>query len=578
MHELYRLQQDTRPLFNPQFSVIRPTRFVLLVSLLNVVFFNFPLVVYVWAHTDFSTGFGWQILATVSALVFTMSCVFLSVAALLGRGILKLVTALFMVGNIFALYFMQTYNVLLDKSMMGNVVNTQPAEVMGLFSMGTWLMGISAVVAVLLFVPRLKLAQVNRWQHAALAVVSPILCGILVYFSSATWLWFDEHAKQLGGKVLPWSYVINTTRYVAERNHAHRKFQALPAARFIHSNNTNLHQASVSTKADALTHDRENTYLSNSTEQPTTVVLVLGESARADQFSLYGYERDTNPLLAQEDVIVLPNTQSCTTYTTASLQCIFSHKEARLAQMQAYETLPSYLQRFGVDVVWRTNNWGEPKMQVRSYKRSKELRENCDVDCRYDGVLMSQFEEDMQTGAKLNSLIVLHQSGSHGPAYSEKYPPRFQRFSPVCDSVDLSQCSPSSLVNAYDNTVVYTDYFLANIIQKLKRYPERKILMLYISDHGESLGESGFYLHGTPNTLAPEEQRRIPFLMWLSPALKAEKSAERMRYQVVQQHSQFEIFHTVMGTFNMRSSIYDARLDMLAAQSEESEAAQVAQE
>jgi lipid A ethanolaminephosphotransferase len=215
--------------------------------------------------------------------------------------------------------------------------------------------------------------------------------------------------------------------------------------------------------------------------------------------------------LAESGVVALPGSRACATYTTASLLCILSHVDTGWHYSYSYETLPSYLQRNGIDVIWRTNNWGEPPLEVQTYQRAKDLQRECQGNsCDYDEVLLQGLEQRLRSSSKQEIFVVLHQRGSHGPAYYARYPKQFEVFKPACQSVELHQCSHEALVNAYDNSIIYTDYFLHEAIGLLKTFPDTATALIYISDHGQSLGEYGLYLHGTPYSIAPDVQRTFP--------------------------------------------------------------------
>jgi lipid A ethanolaminephosphotransferase len=176
-------------------------------------------------------------------------------------------------------------------------------------------------------------------------------------------------------------------------------------------------------------------------------------------------------------------------------------------------------------------------------------------------VLLTGLDKIVKEGGKKNIFIVLHIAGSHGPTYYKKYPKSFEVFKPVCMSVDLQKCTKQELVNAYDNSIRYTDYFLSRIIKILKNNDEAPSLLVYASDHGESLGEYGFYLHGTPYAIAPDYQKKIPFLLWASSSFKKDHGIGNNQYHG--SYSQKNIFHTVMGAFHMTSPVYNKNLDIL---------------
>lgn len=356
------------------------------------------------------------------------------------------------------------------------------------------------------------------------------MAPLFIYLMSGSWLWIDKNAKQLGGKILPWSYIANTIRYKNEINKKNQPIVLLPRLTF-------------------------------KNDLKTVVVLVIGETARSKNFSMYGYDQMTNPLLENQEVFVLKNTTSCSTYTTASVKCILSHQNKREYFSTNYEPLPSYLQRHDVDVIWHTNNWGEPSIITDTYLSASDLKQNCKTNnCEYDEVLLSGLIGRIKASDKQKIFVVLHQKGSHGPLYNKRYPKSFEVFKPVCETVELNKCTQSELINAYNNTIVYTDYFLNNLILKLKKLEDIPTAMLYISDHGESLGEHGMYLHGTPKTIAPDEQTNIPFLIWVSDSFSNKKGTS-LKFED-DSYTHDNIFHSVLGAFDAQSDIYNQSLDV----------------
>lgn len=279
--------------------------------------------------------------------------------------------------------------------------------------------------------------------------------------------------------------------------------------------------------------------------------MVIGESARSSNFSLYGYEKNTNPLLSQIEGLKHFKAESCATYTTAGLKCILEHKNTS----KLYEILPNYLYRNDVEVIWKTTNWGEPKVSIENFQNKNSLRTDCEGDnCDYDGILLNGLKEQILASKKNKILVVLHTSTSHGPTYYKKYPKQFEKFTPVCKSVELANCTQQELINAYDNTILYTDYILATLIDELKELKEYNSTMIYISDHGESLGESNLYMHGIPVSFAPKEQLDIPFIIWTSDNSKKIKEN--------QEHSQHNIFHSVLDFLAIDSPIYDETMSI----------------
>jgi lipid A ethanolaminephosphotransferase len=510
--------------------------FVILLTLLNTALYNWPLFSFSIKNLDGFTLNSLQTLMTVFAAIYLVTTLVLYVLFILSRRLGKAVCVVFALANSLAVYFVVTYNVILDRTMIGNIFNTQYSE------SGQFLSPKLAIYFILLgilpawLIIRASVQKTSRIRLFAHLIITVIVTSTWIWQSQSHWLWIDDHAKQLGGRIMPWSYVGNTIRYQNQLAKENVVQTLLPDATF-------------------------------GSNEKTVVVLVIGESARAENFSLYGYDKPTNPLLtASENVVALKNATSCATYTTESVKCILSHNNPSGSFSEQFEPLPSYLQRQGVDVFWRTKNWGEPPIKVASYLSSGDLKKNCEgSECDYDGVLLSHLAEQIQESDKQKVFVVLHQTGSHGPSYYSKYPKEFEVFKPICRSVELSNCTQEELINAYDNTVLYNDHFLDQLRKTLEGLKDTSSAYLYVSDHGESLGEGGIYLHGTPYSIAPEQQFKVPFFVWMSPSFIDQRHISIDRLRAREQSTQANIFHSVMGAFDMNSEIYNKDLDMFRA-------------
>ncbi len=510
----------------------RVTVFIVAVAFANAVVYHRPLFSFGAASLDYSSLSGVITLATLFFLVIFVTTLIFSLVALASERLIRPLCVLFALLNALALYFIKTYGVVLDETMMGNVLNTNLAEASEFVHprMLVYLLFLGALPCWLLVRVRVRR---QRLPGRAIFPLAILAVGVgWTYATATTWLWFDKNSQMLGGMTLPWSYVIGASRFMTERFLASRQQTPLPPARFL-------------------------------ADDKTIVILVIGEAARAENFSLYGYGRTTNPMLAASGAVVLLRSQACATYTTASVLCILSPVDPGWHYSNSSEVLPSYLQRHGIDVIWRTHNWGEPPLKVQTYQRARDLQQYCEGNsCNYDEVLLRGLEQRIRASTKRKIFVVLHQRGSHGPAYHERYPNEFEIFKPACHSVELHQCTNEELVNAYDNTIVYTDYFLNRAIEILKDFPETATMLMYISDHGESLGEHGLYLHGVPFSIAPDDQKDIPFLVWMSDGFRQGKGIAASQLDPQASHSQANVFHSIMGAFDMRSDVYDGRLDI----------------
>lgn len=505
------------------------TQFVIAITLLNILLYHFPLFHFTLSHINKASLGGWLIFLTVLTSLFLVTAIVLFALMLASRRLTKFFVMVMFVGNAVALYFIVTYQVILDRSMMGNVFNTNTQEAADLFHPTLLLYVLLLGLLPAWIVSRIQIEKTGRIRLLSHAAVIFLTGVTVMYLNAGRWLWLDEHSKRIGGMAMPWSYTINAIRHQMKESQKAKRLLKLPDAIF-------------------------------TSDSKMLVVLVIGESARAQNFSLYGYAKQTNPRLEKESVIALGPVRATATYTTASVHSMLS---SRGADSDDYEPLPSYLHRHGVDVIWRTNNWGEPRIDVDTYQRDSDLRERCEGrGCAYDEVLLTNLKERITTSERKKIFVVLHTSGSHGPTYYKKYPKAFEHFTPVCRSVDLKSCTRNSLLNSYDNTILYTDYFLSRTIALLKSLKDTPSMMLYISDHGESLGEHGLYLHGTPFALAPDEQKMIPFIVWRSPTFERRTGASSVKTRST--YGFKNVFHTVIGAFDMQSSIYDKELDLFS--------------
>ena len=317
-------------------------------------------------------------------------------------------------------------------------------------------------------------------------------------------------------------------------------------------------------------------------QRPPLLMLVIGETARAHNWGLNGYARDTTPALRrwqqQGDLVNFPNVQSCGTNTHVSLPCMFSPltREQGGDKTPTQENLLDVLQRAGLAVLWLDNQSGCKGVCDRVPNASTQalnLPGLCEGGECFDAAMLSGLDERIAALDPVRRargvVLVLHQMGSHGPAYSRRTPAERKPFMPECTSNTLSACAPEQLVNAYDNTIAYTDHFLDQSLQWLQQQAkagEYDTGLIYVSDHGESLGENGLYLHGVPFAFAPEQQTRVPMIAWLSPALQ-QRSGVRgdcLRLRAAEPLSHDNLFHTVLGLMEVSTKVRENALDAMA--------------
>ena len=439
----------------------------------------------------------------------------------LSRYVGNFLLVIFFIINAIAVYFVNTYGVIIDESMIANVFNTNYDESSSFFSIKLVLYIVLLGIIPSIYLIKVKIIKVTIKKFSIISSLTLLFVLLLVFVNASNWLWIDKNSKTLGGLAMPWSYAVNTSLFYIHEHKKNEKEILLP---------------------NATIKDNEK----------SVVVLVIGESARSQNFSLYGYNKNTNPLLSKIPNVFHFEATSDATYTTAGVKSILEH----INSDDLYEILPNYLYRNDVEVVWRTTNWGEPPLHIKNFQNRDYLKPNCKGEgCNYGEVLLTGLKEQILASKKNKILIVLHTSTSHGPTYSKKYPSQFEKFKPVCHSVELGNCTQTELINAYDNTIVYTDYILSRIIDDLKQLKEFKSTMLFVSDHGESLGEKNLYMHGIPISIAPKEQYEIPFIVWLS-----DNSSKKLKTNnnLTQNH----VFHSVLNFLNIESPIYNEDMNI----------------
>jgi lipid A ethanolaminephosphotransferase len=300
------------------------------------------------------------------------------------------------------------------------------------------------------------------------------------------------------------------------------------------------------------------------------IILVVGETARRDRFSLNGHQNETNPLLKKEDAVSFTNVTSCGTSTAISVPCMFSHfgrNKFSVDDANSTENLLDVLSHTkDVSILWRDNNSDSKgvasRIQYEDYK-SAATNSICDPECRDEGMLVG-LQDYIDKAKEKDILIVLHQMGNHGPAYYKRYPKKFEIFTPVCQTSELEKCTNEEIGNAYDNAILYTDFFLSKVISLLKDNSVKfSTSMLYISDHGESLGENGIYLHGLPYMMAPDVQKEVAMIMWFGGKMAKETDYVSLKKILNVPYSHDNVFHTVLGMMEVESSAYKPELDIL---------------
>jgi len=307
-------------------------------------------------------------------------------------------------------------------------------------------------------------------------------------------------------------------------------------------------------------------------QKPRVFVLVVGETVRAANFSLMGsYTRVTTPELARLDIVAFRNVTSCGTSTEVSLPCMFSQwgrEDYDERRIRNAEGLLNVLARAGYAVKWLDNQSGCKGVCEGNgieYQKidAQSAPELCTGDECQDGILVRRLQAELAHVEK-STVIVLHMMGNHGPAYYRRYPPEFRRFTPDCVSAELRTCSRDQVINAYDNAILYTDHVVAGLVTTLAAARNFDTALMYLSDHGESLGENGLYLHGLPYSIAPKTQTHVPMIAWLSPSYAADHAIDTrcIRDKSNDALSHDNLFHSVLGLLDVETSVYKPGRDI----------------
>ncbi len=508
---------------------------VFILSLFNYTFWVKALDIYspISAHCPFLIAFA-ILLATILFTVLTL---------LNFKYILKpFLIFLSLVGALSA-YAMDTYGYVISTQAFQNIVETDTHEVNDLLSLklSIYLLLLFVLPTILILKIKLKYPTIKT-QLVYLFVSLLLVAGNIILFNK-TYASFLRNHKPIRYYLNPFRPVYSMAKYGLQHFKETRDetFQILDSAP------TKLAQNG----------------------KPRLVILVVGESDRAINHGINGYVRQTTPRLAlRHDVVSFSQFYSCGTETSVSVPCMFSafkRSDFTYGKGRYTENVLDLLQKSEVQVLWRDNDSGCKnvcdRVQVDDFNNAS-IAEFCNGSECHDEILLYQLQDYIDS-ALGDKLIVLHKKGNHGPAYHKRYPQQFEKFVPTCQSNELQDCTDQQIVNTYDNIILYTDYFLDKVIDQLeKNNIKYQTAMIYVSDHGESLGEHGVYLHAMPYILAPKEQIHVPFIFWASPDF----SLDRARLSQLQHKelSHDNLFHSLLGMFGVNSTVYEQHLDLFA--------------
>lgn len=489
----------------------------------------------------------WKLVAALFVVITALHVLLLGL--LVHRAYAKPLLTVLILATAAAAYYMSAFGVYIDADIVGSVLRTDFKESGELF---IWPLFASLLLA-LAPVALLWWVKLRRrpWQRALLARLG-LLLGALAALALAAILSYQDLASLL-------------------RNHREIRYLAAPY-NLIAATSKALSSTPPGSSRPKLPIGEDAKQVARAPgAKPRLLVIVIGETARAMNWGLNGYARDTTPELRKLDVINFRDVTACGSATEVSLPCMFSpygRHDYDQDRIRSHQSLLHVLEHAGIRTVWRDNQTGCKGvcdgLAFQSLENSRAPQWCANERC-LDEVLLDGLDEEIAPGPG-DRVVVLHQLGNHGPSYYLRYPPQFKRFAPTCESADLGRCDRQSIVNTYDNALLYTDHFLARVIEYLQRHDAYDTALVYVSDHGESLGEKGLYLHGVPYAIAPREQVKVPMVMWFSPgfAVDARLDVACLRREADAPASHDNLFPSVLGLMDVRTEVYDTGRDLFA--------------
>ena len=504
----------------------------------NFTFFEKTLLVYPLSENLFFLGSLFLFLFTFLAALLLLLCY---------RKTIKPILILLLITSSVVSYSTNNYGIVFDHNMITNTFETDPSEFLDLVNYKSIFYFLILGLLPSLFVWKvdlkklqLKLQFIQRLKYFLVMVVVFV---VVVLSFSKHYTSFARENRDLRLYITPTYYLYSVIKFIDSK---------------------------IATSTKPFVEIGLDAKIDKKSSQRRLVILVVGETARSDHMSINGYELKTNPYLEQEEIISFKKMTSCGTDTAWSVPCMFSFLDRDNYNHASGKNMSNSLDlisRAGASVLWLDNNSDSKGVAERvpySDYRSSELNSVCNPECRDEGMLTNiQSYIDKQNNNDV--MIVLHTMGSHGPAYYKRYPPEFEVFTPSCKTSQLNECTDEEITNAYDNTILYTDYFLSKVIGVLKVNSDNSdTAMFYISDHGESLGEGGLYLHGMPYFMAPDEQIKIPAFMWFDESISRIFDIGSIKEKAELPQSHDSLFHTLLGLMDVETELYKKDLDLLA--------------
>ncbi|WP_300477692.1 phosphoethanolamine--lipid A transferase [Shewanella sp.] len=535
-----------------RFKTLSVNRFTFITALFYVCIFNIPLFDIIKKGIEKQPDVDPIFIATMPLfLTFALSFVFsLFTVKYLVKPFFIILTLLSS-SVFFAAY---QYNVVFDYGMIENTFQTNHAEALMYVNFASIInMLLTGILpAYLIYKADIQYQPFFKELLHKVLFMLAMLAGlaIIAFFYFQDYAAFGRNNDELKRYIVPTYFIGAASKYI------------------------NVHYLQTPMEYQQLGLDAKNVS-ANPNGKPNLLVLVVGETARSMNYQYYGYDKPTNAHTQDQGLIVFKDTSSCGTATAVSLPCMFSRmgrEDYDSRRAYAQDTAVDVLNHGGIKVQWFDNDSGCKGVCDQVENITIDLNsdpELCTGQYCFDQVLLNKLDETLATAERKDTVIVLHVIGSHGPTYFLRYPPEHRKFTPDCQRSDIQNCSPDELINTYDNTILYTDYIISEVVKKLQNQQDKfDPAMLYLSDHGESLGEKGMYLHGAPYSIAPIEQTSIPMLAWVSEDFSKDNHLDMAclaEHAAKGGFSHDNLFDSLLGLMNVKTEVYQPKLDIFAS-------------
>jgi lipid A ethanolaminephosphotransferase len=526
--------------------------FLLLVTGYYVVVLNYPILRHFYQILANLDDYNIWFAISIPFVLFSLLLIIFTLFSF--KYILKPIFFMLLSTSGIVFYAALRYNILFDQDMIQNIFESNTREALSYinlesitFSLCSGLLPAIAVCFIKIKYPSTILKGLIK--RIAVIVVALSFVGLVAAFQYQSYASVGRNNRTLNHEIIPASYVYSTIKYIK------KTYFTKPIA---------FKQLGT----DAVIHNPE--------ERPEIMVIVVGETARTANFPEEGYPKNTTPFTDNlPNLVFYHNVKSCGTATAVSVPCMFSNLTRNdYDHDEAYNSsnLVDVLNTSGYGVIWIDNDGGckGACSRVENYEINPKTEDEkyCNGETCYDEILVEKMKLAINSLKTEHRIIFLHLIGSHGPTYYQRVPPELKKFTPSCERSDIQNCTQEELINAYDNTIYYTDYVLKKIVDELKTYePNYGVGLFYVSDHGESLGEYSMYLHGAPYAIAPDFQTNVPMLSWFGEGFRKDHklSTSCLESKVNNEYTHDNFFHSILGIMDINTNVYDKNLDIFSS-------------